>query len=93
MTMKFTAMIYPDGRVDRVGIDCGKTRLSAIDYKKGLVAFKVAGHTSWVSGYNPRQYAPAHYGVFRFRLIEEIDGVAEIEIDELFGDLEWQVRP
>ena len=88
----FTALIYPDGRVDRVGIDTGKTTLAAISDKTCLVAFKVAGHTCWVSGFNPRKYVPAHYSVYRFKPISERDGIREIEMGELFGDLEWQTR-
>ena len=88
----FRALIYPDGRVERVGVDTGKTTLAAISYATGLVAFKVAGHTCWVSGFNPRQYVPAHYSVYKFKPIRELDGVREIEMDDLFGDLEWQTR-
>ena len=88
----FQARIYPDGRVERIGIDTGKTTLAAISDKTGLVAFKVAGHTCWVSGYSPRQYVPAHYSVYRFKPLRDQDGIREIEMDELFGDLEWQTR-
>lgn len=88
----FRAEIYPDGRVERIGIDTGKTTLAAISDKTGLVAFKVAGYTCWISGFNPRQYIPAHYSVYRFKPISERDGIREIEMDELFGDLEWQTR-
>jgi len=90
--MRFRALIYADGRVERVGVDTGKTTLAAISDKAGLVVFKVAGHTCWVSGFNPRRYVPAHYSVYRFTPIGERDGVREIEMDELFGDLEWQTR-
>lgn len=88
----FRAVIYPNGRVERVGVDTGKTTLAAISDNAGLVAFKVAGHTCWVAGFNPRQYVPAHYAIYRFKTISNRDGIREIEMDELFGDLEWQVR-
>ena len=84
----FRAVIHPDGRVERVGIDTGKTTLASINYKAGLVAFKTAGHTCWVGGFNPRQYVPAHYSVYRFKSISK----TEIEMDELFGELEWDAR-
>ena len=88
----FRAVIHPDGSVERVGIDTGKTTLVAINEKTGLVAFKVAGHTCWISILDPRRYIPASYSVYRFKLISERDGIREIEMDELFGDLEWQAR-
>lgn len=89
----FKALIHPDGRVDRVGLDTGKTTLAAINEEARLVAFKTAGHNCLVSGFNPRQYVPAHYAVHRFTSYRERDdGVLEIEMEELFGDLEWKVR-
>ncbi len=88
----YVVRIYPDGRVDRVGVDTGKTTLAAINEDERLVAFNVAGRTTWICGYNPRQYVPAHISVFKFTSITKHGVFIELEIPELFGDLEWDKR-
>ena len=85
--------IHPDGRVDRIGIDSGKHTVAALNEAAGLVAFKVAGHSCWISGTNPRQYVPAHYSVYKIESHERSDdGVITLKVKELFGELQWNIR-
>lgn len=88
--MRFRLFIYDDGRVDWIGVDTGKTTVVAHNPKRAIIALHIAGHSAQ-SGYR-RIYGPAHYGVYEYKKVYAERDRIEIEIDELFGVLHWNVR-
>lgn len=74
------------------GVATGKTTVVAINRDKELIALRIAGHNSWTGGFTGQVYSPAHFGVHSFTILSESDEQMCIQIDELFGDLYWNLR-
>lgn len=94
--MTHTLDIYDSGQVRWLGVDTGNTKVIAHNAKEKMICLHIAGH--YYSSMQAQKYAPAHVTVYRytwlgrFKKTKHFDAGFEIEIDELFGFLSWQVR-
>lgn len=96
--MRFKLHIRDDGTVNWEGVDTGVTTVMSFNPIAKLVALKIAWHTTR-SGSGPL-YGPAHYAVYRYEVDQKFPagfcgarspGIIII-VDELFGELNWNVR-
>ncbi len=88
--MRFELDILDDGTVRWHGVDTGVTIIMAHNPKRKIIALKIAGHTSWDG--EGKLYDPAHFAIYKYKLVADYsDGIC-IEVDELFGVLHWNVR-
>lgn len=81
----FTVHVYPDGKVDMVGLDLGgKATLMAI--KGDTLMVKIDGHTGW-SGRGQRDYYPARIAVYEVERREHGSFVITREV------IDSEIRP
>jgi len=90
--MPLNLIVNDDGSTNFVGVDTGRISICAINEKEKLIALKIAGHRCWISVFEPNKYFPAKFVIHRFNSIEYFDGGYKVELPELFGALEWDVR-
>ena len=91
--MKFKITVSKkDMSVEWHSVDTGATTVVDFNRDQRLIALRTAGHKGWVNRMVGSVYTGTAFGVHSFLILNETKDELLLQIDDLFGMLNWKLR-